>query len=339
MPKISIIVPVYKVEKYLNRCVDSILNQSIHDIEIILVDDGSPDSCPKMCDDLALKDNRIRVVHKQNGGLSSARNAGIAVAVGEYIGFVDSDDTIVSDMYEKMLQTIENERVDFVMSDYIRIPAKAEPYLKTLDIRGGYYGKDALKHDIYPQLIMGENIDYGPLVAVWHCLYRYDFLHKNNIRFDEDVRWSEDNIFSAIVGYCASSFFYMKGEGLYNYYQNQGTISTSYRPGAWQVYCTMNAHLHEFFDKVNDYNFNRQLKLHIIYYACNCIGQSILLPKDQSISEIKRILRSKELTMAFKNFAIPYTSWKMFIMINLMKFRLARLIYTIRSKKGGSCHA
>lgn len=100
---ISVIVPVYKVEKYLNECIESILNQTYKNLEIILVDDGSPDNCPNMCDEWALKDDRIKVVHKENGGLSSARNAGIDKATGQYIGFVDSDDVISSEMYSTLL--------------------------------------------------------------------------------------------------------------------------------------------------------------------------------------------------------------------------------------------
>ena len=88
----SIIVPIYKVENYLNQCVDSILNQTFQDFEIVLVDDGSPDACPDICDEYAKKDSRIKVVHKENGGLSDARNAGIAVASGEYFIFIDSEE-------------------------------------------------------------------------------------------------------------------------------------------------------------------------------------------------------------------------------------------------------
>lgn len=104
MPTISIIVPVYKVEKYLSRCIDSILAQTYTNIEIILVDDGSPDNCDKICDEYAKKDNRIKVIHKNNGGLSDARNAGLEIASGDYIGFVDSDDYIKEDMYQKLLK-------------------------------------------------------------------------------------------------------------------------------------------------------------------------------------------------------------------------------------------
>ena len=106
-PNISIIVPVYNIEEYLPRCIESILNQTYNNLELILVDDGSKDKSGEICDAYAKKDNRVVVLHKENGGSSSARNAGIAIAKGEYLGFVDSDDYIEPDMYEKMVAVIE----------------------------------------------------------------------------------------------------------------------------------------------------------------------------------------------------------------------------------------
>lgn len=106
-PEISVIVPVYKVEKYLDRCVESIVNQTYRDFELILVDDGSPDNCPAMCDEWAQKDERIRVVHKKNGGLSSARNAGMDVMRGEYVCFVDSDDWVELDTLEVLMDLLK----------------------------------------------------------------------------------------------------------------------------------------------------------------------------------------------------------------------------------------
>lgn len=110
--KISVIVPIYMVEEFLDECVQSIVSQSYTNLEIILVDDGSPDKCPEMCDAWAKRDSRIKVIHKVNGGLSDARNVGIDVATGEYIAFVDSDDWIRPDMYEKMLNAIKLENAD-----------------------------------------------------------------------------------------------------------------------------------------------------------------------------------------------------------------------------------
>lgn len=112
MAQISIVVPIYKVENYICRCVESLLNQTFKDIEVILVDDGSPDNCGKICDDYAEKDKRIKVIHKKNGGLSSARNAGIKAAEGQYIGFVDSDDFVAEDMYELLYKNIEKYSAD-----------------------------------------------------------------------------------------------------------------------------------------------------------------------------------------------------------------------------------
>ncbi len=111
-PLISVIVPVYKVEAYLDACVQSILDQSYPDLEILLVDDGSPDHCPQMCEAWAVQDARIRVIHKSNGGLSSARNAGLELCTGEYIAFVDSDDWIKPDMFRRMLEALEREKAD-----------------------------------------------------------------------------------------------------------------------------------------------------------------------------------------------------------------------------------
>ncbi len=112
--KISVIVPIYKVENYLHRCVDSIINQTYTNLEIILVDDGSPDNCPMICDKYVKKDSRIRVIHKKNGGLSDARNAGINIATGEYIGFVDSDDYISLHFYQRLMNVMKVSDSDIV---------------------------------------------------------------------------------------------------------------------------------------------------------------------------------------------------------------------------------
>lgn len=119
MELISVIVPVYKVEKYLDRCVDSIVNQVYKNLEIILVDDGSPDNCPAMCDTWAQKDSRIKVIHKENGGLSDARNAGMTMATGEYIAFVDSDDWVHPEYLSLLHRAAKNFKVSMTACDYL----------------------------------------------------------------------------------------------------------------------------------------------------------------------------------------------------------------------------
>ena len=116
-PRLSIIVPVYNVEKYIHSCINSILNQHFSDFELILVDDGSTDNCGKICDEYASSDKRVRIIHQENGGVSAARNKGIDVSQGEIIGFVDSDDIICADMYQKMVDFMDVHQLDAVCAD------------------------------------------------------------------------------------------------------------------------------------------------------------------------------------------------------------------------------
>ena len=124
MNVVSVIIPVYKVERFLTRCVESVLSQTYANLEVILVDDGSPDKCGEMCEMFASRDNRIKVIHKLNGGLSSARNAGLDIASGDYITFVDSDDCIHLRMIEWMVQQLEQSNSDFVSSGLLRFQSK-----------------------------------------------------------------------------------------------------------------------------------------------------------------------------------------------------------------------
>ena len=119
--KISVIIPVYKVEKYLNKCVESVINQTYKNLEILLVDDGSPDKCPEMCDAWAKKDSRIKVIHKQNGGVADARNIGIENATGKYIAFIDSDDYLNKTMYQKLFEKITTTNSDICMCGFINV--------------------------------------------------------------------------------------------------------------------------------------------------------------------------------------------------------------------------
>ena len=120
-PILSIILPVYKVEKYILKCLESIRNQSLSNFEAILVDDGSPDNCGKICEEFAAKDGRFKVIHQANGGIANARNSGMKIASGKYIGFVDPDDYIAKDMYEKLFEEAERTNADIVLCDHYRL--------------------------------------------------------------------------------------------------------------------------------------------------------------------------------------------------------------------------
>lgn len=325
MPAVSIVVPVYKVEAYLRRCVDSLVRQTLRDIEIILVDDGSPDGCPALCDELAAADNRIHVVHKENGGLSSARNAGLCIATGKYVGFVDSDDDVELDMYEKLVQKAEQYAADFVMCDYRRVLPDGTAFLVTKSLSGGLYEKQDIRNVIFPQLIMGENVDYGPLLSAWLCIYNREFLYRYKISFAEDVKWSEDNLFSSYVGYNAQRFYYIKDEALYHYYENADSITTSYRAGAWKVYCRMNEYLREYFLRKKDFDFSRQIQLHILYYACNVVGMECKNAANllDAVTRTKEVLHTPVFVDAMRNFELPAVRAKLRLQLFMMKNRMA----------------
>lgn len=182
---ISIVVPLYNVEQYLQKCVDSLINQTYKNLEIILVDDGSPDNCPKICDEYAKQDIRIKVIHKENGGLSDARNAGMKVARGEYISFIDSDDWIKSEMIEDMYNRMIEDNSDLVSSGVIWVDVDGT------EIRTATVSENCV---LNTEQAMKELINDGKLKQhVWNKLYKTDLI--KNIPFDkgkyhEDVFWS-----------------------------------------------------------------------------------------------------------------------------------------------------
>lgn len=164
-PLLSIIVPVYDVERYLPKCMDSILAQTFTDFELILVDDGSPDNCPALCDAAAAKDARIRVIHQKNGGLSAARNAGLDAARGAWIGFVDSDDYIAPEMYEAMYHAVQSTGADLALCDYAEVDEAGAP-CQSMHIRlekKDFTGRDLLK-----------NATDSTIQPAWNKLYRRD---------------------------------------------------------------------------------------------------------------------------------------------------------------------
>lgn len=320
MPKISVIVPVYKVEPYLAGCVDSLLAQTLQDIEIVLVDDGSPDGCGGICDEYAARDSRIRVIHQGNQGLPGARNSGLRAASGDYVGFVDSDDYIDPDMFEKLYEAARENDADFVMCDYIRESVDGQTPV-TKDISGGFYDKARLRTEVYPQLIMGEDIDFGPILSVCCCMYKRDFLCRCGLLFDEKVQLSEDCLFSSCAGYFAERFVYLKGHAPYHYIFNPESLSHSYKPFAWSGFCRMNDEFRRIFDG-SDFDFSRQFDLHMLYFTLNMLRQirSADFTFAEKNEEIRKVLHTPQVRRAMSGFRIPRLPWKLYVMVLLVKY-------------------
>lgn len=191
---ISIIVPVYNTERYLRQCLDSILCQTFEDIEVILVDDGSMDESSGICDAYALADSRVKVIHKTNGGLVSARKAGLKAAAGEYIGYVDSDDWIESDMYEKLWAALTNKNADIAMCG--RYEDTGDSSRKVCHgFPAGRYDKQGLKEKIYPGIIVnGAFFEWGIFPGVWDKLFRRDCFERFQMAVDERLTMGEDAV-------------------------------------------------------------------------------------------------------------------------------------------------
>lgn len=211
-PLISIIVPVYKVEKYIDRCVKSIVNQTYRKLEIILVDDGSPDCCPAMCDAWSAKDSRIQVIHKKNGGLSDARNAGIEVSSGELIGFVDSDDWIAPDMYQRLFEVIKTYNSDIAACGVEMVWEDGTPSRRLTKT-----GSCILSREEAMRAIIEESWLKHP---VWYKLYKADIIRDIKFpvgKYHEDVFWSYQ-----VIGR-AKSVSVVDNVGYY-YWQRSGSI-------------------------------------------------------------------------------------------------------------------
>lgn len=232
----SVIVPIYKVEKYLPDCVNSILNQTYKDFELLLVDDGSPDNCPQMCDDFALKDSRIRVIHKKNGGLVSARNIGIKNAKGKYICYVDGDDTVD----EKLLESIYKEILiknnpDIIIFGIVKNFADHDEEI-FCDLPDGLYDKKAMEEKVYPYMMYDNRKSfYKGLIFPAACnkIYSRKLLLEHYCR-DDRIRMGEDNAF---VYECVwnSNSIYIYNKIFYYYNQlNPSAMNQSYDPNRFK---------------------------------------------------------------------------------------------------------
>lgn len=214
---ISVIVPVYRVEKYLPACIDSILNQTFTDFELILVDDGSPDRCPEICDEVARRDARVRVIHQANAGLSAARNAGIEAAHGAWLSFVDSDDYIAPHFCEKLYQTAQRTNADCVMCS-----------VQNVDESGKLIDSALMR--VADEVKTGQEIlqkigrdDVTPYLTAWNKLYRRKLF--NTLRYPAG-RQNED-VFVFAELFCQVQRAVCVAEPLYFYRKRIGSIMNS----------------------------------------------------------------------------------------------------------------
>ncbi|MED1205208.1 glycosyltransferase family 2 protein [Heyndrickxia acidicola] len=228
-PKISIIVPVYKVENYINKCIDSILSQAFSDFELILIDDGSPDNCGHICDQYAKQDKRIRVIHQENKGLSSARNTGLAASKGDYIGFVDSDDYIHEDMYRILYHQAEEYKADIAICNFLKVEDQGPSIVSESEGNSPvkyFTNIEALqqlfsKNDLSYVTGAGNNITW---IIVCNKLFRRKLFE--HVRFEEG-RICEDEFIIHKLLYSSKKIIFISSK-LYFYVQRSSSIIHSH---------------------------------------------------------------------------------------------------------------
>lgn len=212
MPKVSVIIPVYNVEKYLRQCLDSVINQTLQDIEIICVDDGSTDNCPNILDEYAAKDARIKIIHKKNEGYGKAMNVGISHASGEYIGIVEPDDYIELNMYETLYEIAKNKNIEIIKGDYWRFKTNGDNEEKELLLMD--YNKKYYDTIINPQ----ENIDvFYFQMHTWTGIYKNTFIKKYNIKHNETPGASYQDTGFWFLTLCYCTRFYIVNLPFYMY--------------------------------------------------------------------------------------------------------------------------
>ncbi len=235
---VTVVVPIYNVEKYLERCILSLIHQTYRNLEIILVDDGSPDNCPQMCDDYAKKDSRIKVIHKQNAGLGMARNTGIEQATGEYICFFDSDDYIAPDTIEIGLLAAKEHGADLIVFGKEDVTPAGEKLDECIPCppKQLFVGEEIintlLPMCLCPNLKTGE--DWRIVHSAWNKLYSMSVIKKTGWRFVSEREIISEDYYSLTELYGHLERVCVINRGLYHYTVNTGSLSRSYRPDRFE---------------------------------------------------------------------------------------------------------
>ena len=290
---VSVVLPIYNVEKYLNRCIESVVRQTYKKIEIILVDDGSPDGCPQKCDDWAKRDGRIKVVHKKNAGLGYARNTGIENASGEYICFFDSDDYIADDTIEKAYEAVKKENADIGIFGFSTVDKNGNvtnviaPKTKCQK----YVGENVLT-TFLPDLI-SWNPDNGVAtdlrMSAWTALYSMKLIQRNSWRFVSEREIISEDVYSLLDLYCDVKTVVVIPEAFYFYCENETSLTHSYKKDRYnQIKHFYKACI----DKCDKLEYSKEVKRRMAYpFTANTIAaMKMIVSSDLSNTEKKKMI-------------------------------------------------
>lgn len=333
---ITIVLPIYNVEKYLDRCMESVINQTYKNLEIIMVDDGSPDNCPKICDDWALKDNRVKVIHKKNAGLGMARNTGIENATGKYICFFDSDDFINKNAIELLYNEVLKNSSDLVLFGHSDVDKDNNIVNQIIPLAlKKIYQNDEITKIVLPDLIaQGEHgrVIKNLWMSAWSCMYSMDLINKTRWRFVSEREIISEDVYSLLVLFRHVKKVSILSEALYFYCENATSLTHVYREDRFEK-------INKFYDsclnECKNLNYDIHISNMLVYpYIANVIAALKMIcesniNKNQKIECIKSILRNNTLQSVLKIIDLNNENKPRKLLIVSMKKKNALLTYIL----------
>ena len=344
MYKVSIIVPIFNVERYLERCMDSLLSQSLRDIEIIMVDDESPDNCPQLCEEYKAKYPNVKVVHKKNGGLGFARNSGLEVAEGEYVAFIDSDDFVDTDMFQNLYEYGKKNNCDAVFCGY-NIYRDAE-HIRRMQENADYVlrqGADGVKQVLLD--MVGPEPDYHSdaklLMSVWRAIYSRKVIEENHLRFvservyiAEEIMWHLDFLpCCKCVGLIPQTHYY--------YCMNGTSLTRTYRADRFQKELFLYHAQEEKLRKAgfDETGFRVRLNRQLLMKTRVCISQQVVfinqlgyLKARKNIKEIVNVLELQAILKTYPYKLLPLRHKLFFLLVKYHLYDLLMLLFRIKRR-------
>lgn len=310
---LSIIIPVYNADKYLAKCLDTIINQTFKNLEIILVDDGSTDNSKEIIKSYMEKDSRIIAFFKNNEGVSATRNLGIINSTGDYITFVDADDWINLNLYEEALEKVQENTCDIVLYSYVKqyttnhqvtemLPFKSEEILD----------KDKIFNDLILNLIAYEDETKESIMgSIWRCIFKSDLIKNNNLYFDTSMDYAEDLIF-CLNAFKQSNSMYILNKPLYNYRFNESSVTAKYSLAHFEKQLIIHKKIKEVFKDTTNNKLINRINIMMLRYIINgithvCNANNSFIEKYKTI---KKILNNERTVDIRNNYTIKSKKYK-----------------------------
>ena len=335
-PCISVIVPIYNVEKYLDRCIESIINQTLENIEIILVDDESPDLCPQKCDEAAKCDNRITVIHKKNEGLGFARNSGLDIATGEYVYFVDSDDYLDIQAAEKLYKAAIRDDLDICFAGVVSEDENGKQRNEIPKYAGIIFEQPQIVDIVLAGMLGAEpdaKKDTNLRMSAWQGIYRRAWLDENELRFPSERQFiSEDIIFHLDALPKAKTLGYIEDCLFYHIIDNPNSLTHKYNPERFAKCCILYSEEKRKISQLNNrshmiLNAQRMFLGNTRVCLKQIAAKSETEGKAFAISEIKKIVEEKTIREVLREYPYWKNPIKQAIMSFLLKSKRINIVY------------